>query len=311
MKTTSCHLPLVLLTAFGWLLWPSISCAQQSYPKPDAAAQALVDALGTEHADQAQLAKLLGSNWQNYVPTGSVDRADVDAFLKMYQEHHTIQTQPNGNAMLAVGKDNWTLPVPLAKSKSGWQFDLKAGAEEIRARRVGRNETAAIESVRAYYDAQMDYAETDLDDDGVLEYAQHLLSSDGEHDGLYWPDDDSGEASPLGPKFGDATPGGEWHGYHFRILTAQGPSAPGGAYDYMLGDNMSRGFALIAWPAQYADSGVMSFMISHAGEVFQKDLGPKGDKTALAMKSFDPDSSWTEVPSEASDHGKPGEATKP
>ena len=131
-----------------------------------------------------------------------------------------------------------------------------------------------MQAALAYYDAQMDYADVDRDGDGVLEYAQKFLSSDGKYDGLYWAEVARREESPLGPLFGDDTPDGDWHGYHYRILTAQGPSAPGGAYGYKLGDNMSRGFALIAWPAKYGDSGVMSFMISHEGQVFEKDLGP-------------------------------------
>lgn len=293
MKTCIRTLALVTLTTFGFA---ANTPAQQAFPSPDEAAKSLVDALGTDHADQARLAQLLGKDWHQYIPEGSVDRADVDAFLKMYAQQHAVEKQSDGRELLAVGSDHWTLPIPLVKNGSGWHFDPAAGADLIRARRIGRNELAAIESVRAYYDAQMDYAEADHDDDGVLEYAQHLLSSDGSHDGLYWPEDDSGEISPLGPLFGDATPGGDWHGYHFRILEAQGPSAPGGAYDYRLGDNMTRGFALVAWPASYGDTGVMSFMISHAGDVFQKDMGPDTARLAAAMKTFDPDSSWTAVP---------------
>jgi len=276
------------------LPWPAV--AQQAFPTPDAAADALVQTLGAPSPDQARLTSLLGPNWHDYIPVGSVDRADIDAFLAGYRTRHSIQTGPGGRAILAVGTSGWTLPVPIVKGPKGWAFDVAAGADEIRARRIGRNELDALESVRTYDDAQMDYAAADHDGDGVLEYAQKLLSTDGQHDGLYWADDDSGEISPLGPLFGDATPGGDWHGYHFRILTAQGPSAPGGAYTYMIGNNMVRGFALIAWPARYDDTGVMSFMISHDGEVFQKNLGPNTDTLARAMKQFDPDDSWTEVP---------------
>ncbi|MET0580930.1 MAG: DUF2950 domain-containing protein, partial [Pseudoxanthomonas sp.] len=236
---------------------------------------------------------LLGSNWQDLVPEGGVDRADVDAFLQQYRQAHRINTPMVGKAsFLVVGKDNWAFPIPLTKGPNGWAFDLKAGAEEIRIRRIGRNELAALQSAMAYNDAQMDYAEIDHDGDDVLEYAQKFISTNGTHDGLFWADDDSGDISPLGPLFGDAAPGGDWHGYQFRILDAQGPSAPGGAYGSRLGDNMSRGFALIAWPSKYGDTGVMSFMISHDGEVFEKDLGPQGASVARAMKAFDPDSSW-------------------
>lgn len=188
----------------------------------------------------------------------------------------------------------------MNKDPHGWRFDVKAGAEESRVRRIGRNELDAAQSVLAYFDAQKDYAESDRDGDGLLEYAQKLISTDGLHDGLYWSEDDSGQISPLGPLFGDATPGGgDWHGYRFRILEAQGPSAPGGACSYRLGDNMGRGFALVAWPTKYDDTGVMSFMISHEGEVFEKDLGAKSEQLARAMKQFDPDDSWTPMPAAA------------
>ena len=268
--------------------------AQQSFPTPEAAAEALVTALGTKAADEARLTAVLGPNWAQVVPRGSVEREDVDAFLARYREKREFVKKDASHQWLAVGRDAWTLPIPLVKGAGGWTFDLQAGEPEIRARRIGRNEREAEQALLAYHDAQIDYASEDRNGNGVLEYAQRFVSTDGAHDGLYWADDGV-EESPLGPLFGDDTPQGEWHGYRYRILTAQGPPAPGGAYDYRLGDAMSRGFALIAWPARYGDSGVMSFMISHEGDVFEKDLGPDGDRQALAMTKFDPDSSWTEV----------------
>ncbi|MDR0182139.1 DUF2950 domain-containing protein [Lysobacter arvi] len=268
--------------------------AQEAFPTPDAAAEALVAALGTKTADETRLTAILGPAWEQVVPRGSVEREDVDAFIARYREKHAFVQKDATHRMLAVGKDAWTLPVPLVKGSGGWAFDVKAGEPEIRARRIGRNEREAEQAVLAYHDAQIDYASVDRNRNGVLEYAQKFVSTDGQHDGLYWAGDD-GDESPLGPLFGDDTPDGEWHGYHYRILTAQGPSAPGGAYDYKLGDAMSRGFALVAWPARYGDSGVMSFMISHEGDVFEKDLGPDGDRIARAMTAFDPDSSWVEV----------------
>ena len=276
-------------------LAPLPASAQQAYPKPDDAAQALVDALGTQKADAAKLAALLGQDWRNYIPLEGVDRGDVEAFLAGYRSKHSIRTDAADRASLVVGDKGWSFPIPLAKAKDGWRFDVKAGALEIRQRRIGRNELAAVGSARAYHDAQTEYAQDDRDDDGVLEYAQKVFSSDGLHDGLYWADDDSGQISPLGPLYGGAADADDWHGYHFRILTAQGPSAPGGAYNYMLGKDMSRGFALVAWPAKYGDTGVMSFMISHEGEIFEKDLGANGAATARAMTTFDPDSSWQEL----------------
>lgn len=286
---------LILVVAIGCAVaLPLRAATPKTFGTPDAAAAALVDALGTQKADTTKLATLFGSDWKTVLPTEGVDRTDVDAFLRQYKQRHSFDTSQANKALLSVGDTGWTLPIPLVKDAKGWHFDTRAGAEEMRVRRIGRNEISAAEAARAYHDAQIDYAEMDRDGDGVLEYAQKFVSTDGLHDGLYWSDDDTGEISPLGPLFGDATPKGEWQGYHFRILEAQGPSAPGGAYSYRLGNNMSRGFALIAWPAKYGDTGVMSFMISQDGEVFQKDLGPKSDSLARAMKSFDPDDSWQE-----------------
>lgn len=277
------------------MAWSCIAAAQLAFPTPEKAAQAFVEAVGTEHADQARLTELLGEEWRSFIPREGVQRGDVDAFLQQYHEQHRIEKTGDNKALLSVGSDHWTLPIPLIKGQDGWRFDIKAGSAEIRARRIGRNELAALQSVLTYHDAQMDYASVDRDGDGALEYAQKIFSTPGKHDGLYWADDDSGQISPLGPLFGKTIAGEDWHGYRFRILDGQGPSAPGGAYSYLIGDKMSRGFALIAWPAKYADTGVMSFMISHEGQVFEKDLGPAGDKLAQSMKRFDPDDSWKEV----------------
>jgi len=288
--------PALLFAALALLLAPR-AFAQQAYPTPDAGAEALVDALGTEHADAAKLADVLGPNWKDYVPAqGGPTRADVDAFLAKYRQKHVIQADKAGRSIIAVGDDGWTFPIPLQKKADGWHFDLPAGADEIRVRAIGRNELDVMKALRGYRDAQFDYATNDEDGDGVLEYAQKLISTDGKHDGLYWADDSSGEVSPLGPLFGDDKPKGDYLGYHYRILTAQGPSAPGGAYDYKLGDNMTRGFALVAWPAEYGKSGIMTFTISQDGVIFQRDLGKDTDRAARAMKAFDPDSAWTEVP---------------
>ncbi|MGY3264411.1 DUF2950 domain-containing protein [Lysobacter sp. HA35] len=302
MKTLMCSLALALLVAGSSLPAP----AQSMFATPDAAAEALVKALGTQRADAAALASLLGANWRDYIPLEGLDRADVDAFLAKYRERHAIEAGADGTSMLSVGTDPFTFPIPLVKGGSGWAFDTKAGADVIRIRRIGRNELAAEESLRAYDDAQIDYAELDHDDDGVLEYAQKFMSTDGLHDGLFWAADDSGEVSPLGPLFGDATAGNDWHGYHFRILDAQGPSAPRGAHSYRIGNDMTRGFAAVAWPAKYDDTGVMSFMISRDGRVFEKDLGPDSEKLAQSIKQFDPDTSWSEVKSEV----KPAVAAK-
>ncbi|MGX0890345.1 hypothetical protein AB7M22_002353 [Pseudomonas sp. ADAK2 TE3594] len=288
-------LRLHVLAIAASLAWSPMVTAQQAFPTPEMAAQAFVEALGTEHADQARLTELLGNEWRSFIPREGVQRSDVDAFLKQYGEQHSIEKTSDRKAVLSVGSDHWTLPIPMIKAANGWRFDIDAGNAEVRARRIGRNELAAVQSVLTYHDVQMDYASVDRDGDGALAYAQKIFSTAGKHDGLYWEDDDSGQISPLGPLFGKTIAGEDWQGYHFRILDGQGPSAPGGAYSYLIGDKMIRGFALIAWPAKYDDTGVMSFMISHEGQVFEKDLGPGGDKLAQSMKRFDPDDSWKVV----------------
>ncbi|KNH29556.1 hypothetical protein ACS77_02450 [Pseudomonas syringae] len=284
----------VLAMAAG-LAWSCMVTAQQAFPTPEMAAQAFVEALGTEYADQARLTELLGNEWRSFIPREGVQRSDVDAFLKQYREQHSIEKNSDRKAILSVGSDHWTLPIPMVKGANGWRFDINAGSAEVRARRIGRNELAALQSVLTYHDVQMDYASVDRDGDGALAYAKKIFSTAGKHDGLYWEDDDSGQISPLGPLFGKTIAGEDWHGYQFRILDGQGPSAPGGAYSYLIGDKMIRGFALITWPAKYDDTGVMSFMISHEGQVFEKDLGPDGEKLAQSMKRFDPDDSWKVV----------------
>lgn len=285
------------LTLWSGCTVSSMAVAQEaSYPTADAASAAFVQALRDN--DKTVLAKVLGANWKDYIPTEGIDREDVELFLKRYDESHRIEAA-DGLSHLNVGSENWVLPLPLVQGKGGWHFDVKKGAEEIRERRIGANELAAQQAMLAYYDAQRDYATEDRDGDHVLQYAQKLLSSPGKQDGLYWPVTGNEPPSPLGAHFaGEETSGSDFHGYHYRILTAQGPSAPGGAYNYIVGNRMTSGFALIAWPSQYGETGVMSFMVSHDGEVFEKDLGKNGAKVAESMKSFDPDSSWNEVKSE-------------
>lgn len=272
--------------------------AQQAFPSPDEATEAFVAALGAQQANPVAMAALLGDDWRNYIPLDGVQRDDVDAFLDLYREQHALRLEGDQRAFLVVGESVWELPIPLVRGEDGWTFDTQAGGEIIHARRIGRNELSALQAVRAYHDAQMDYAEVDRDGDGVLEYARKIASSAGKHDGLYWIAQPDEEPSPLGPLFDSLRPGSDWHGYRYRILEAQGPSAPGGAYSYLIGDNMSRGFALVAWPAAYDSTGVMSFMISHDGQVFEKDLGPEGYQQVLGMSRFDPDSSWKEVTDE-------------
>jgi len=275
-----------LLVALG--AW----AAAATYPTPDAATDAFVAALKAH--DQPALARVLGDDWRTYIPTDGIDRADVDAFIADYDSAHKIVTVGDTNH-LAVGSANWVLPIPLVKGASGWSFDTKAGHEEIIARQIGHNETSVPQALLAYYDAQRDYASSTHDQDTEPHYASKLISTPGRHDGLYWEAKDNAPESPLGPYFITPPTGGGYYGYHYRILTAQGPSAPGGAYNYMQGKVLANGFALIAWPVRYGETGVMTFEIRHDGQIFAKNLGKDTEHAAAAITRFDPDSSWTEV----------------
>jgi hypothetical protein len=285
------RLAAAVVMALAALLAPTVAGAQQAYPSAEAAAQAFHDAVSGN--DPAALRKVLGADWKRFLPTDEVGQDDLDAFLGAWNKAHKVLVTGD-KAVLAVGDGGWTLPIPLAMKGGSWRFDPRAGADEMRTRRIGRNELAAMQAVLAYFDAQKEYAQRDRDGDGVLSYARKLASTPGQRDGLYWPDDAQGE-SPLGPRFGGVKPGEGYHGYHYKILTAQGKDAPGGAYDYIIGNRMRAGFALVAWPIDHGDSGVTSFMISHDGVLYQKDLGPNGAAIARAMRTFNPDASWSKV----------------
>lgn len=267
--------------------------AQRAYPTPDAAAEAFVDAVSRVDGDALRI--VLGADWRRFVPVAGVDADDVYNFLGAWAKRHRIVLETPDKALLAAGEGDWTLPVPIVKTPAGWRFDPRAGADAMRSRRIGRNELAAMQAALAYFDAQKEYAQKDRDGNGVLEYAQKFASSPGKHDGLYWPDATGQDESPLGPLYAPRTAGEGYHGYHFRILKAQGKDAPGGAYDYVIGGRMRGGFALVAWPVRYGETGVMSFLVSHDGILYEKDLGPGSDAAARALSRFNPDSSWRKV----------------
>jgi hypothetical protein len=213
--------------------------------------------------------------------------------------------QSGSRKLLQLGDDGWPFPIPLVQESGRWFFDTEAGEEEILNRRIGRNESGTIQVCHAYVDAQREYASQDRDGDKVLEYAQKLASSEGKTDGLYWPTELNGQISPLGPLVADARGEGyrkdsasdgpqPFHGYFFKILTRQGKNAPGGKYDYVINGNMIGGFAMVAWPAAYGDTGIMTLIVNQQGIVYQKDLGPGTAKTANKMTEYDPDPTWKE-----------------
>jgi hypothetical protein len=266
---------------------------QAVFPNPEDAANTFVLAVADD--DVELLGKVLGTDYREVLPLDQVDGEDVDNFITAWEKYHTLLPEGDKKRLIAVGKGEWTLPIPIVSGTSGWYFDIEEGLERMRIRRIGRNELATMQAVLAYYDAQMEYAEQDRNADGLLEYARRFISTPGTHDGLYWEAEPGEAPSPLGPLMADRTPGGGYHGYFYRILDAQGEHARGGAYSYLIGDRMRSGFAVIAWPEDYGESGVMSFMVSHAGIVYEQDLGPDSASIAAAMQVYDPGPGWIAV----------------
>lgn len=266
---------------------------QAVYPTPEEAADAFTDAI--RNNDREMMRKVLGDNYRDVLPLDDVDAEDVQNYLAAWDALHSLVPEGDKKRMVTIGKGGWTVPIPIVSGPKGWYFDLVEGLERMLIRAIGRNELSTMQAVMAYYDAQFEYAEQDRDGDGQLEYAQRIISTPGKKDGLYW-EAASGEApSPLGPLMGDQTPQGGYHGYYYRVLTAQGEHAEGGARSYMMGDGMRSGFALIAWPQVYGQTGVMSFIVSHSGIVYEQDLGADGSQTAKAKTAFDPGPGWTQV----------------
>jgi hypothetical protein len=297
--------------AAAWWCAPAIGASAtsasapgaESFANPEQAVAALVAAARSN--DAAELVRILGPAGRELVSSGD-DIADKEArarFVARDAEKRQILRDGANRATLVTGADEWPFPIPLERDGGLWHFDSAAGVQEILNRRIGRNELNAMEVCRNYVLAQRDYA-ADLKLENLpAEYAQQFVSSPGSHDGLYWPAGPGERLSPIGPQmaharaegYGKPQSGGQrepYHGYYYRILTRQGPSAPGGARDYVSGGHMTGGFALIASPAKYGNSGVMTFIVNQAGIVFQKDLGPDTAAVAGAITDFDPDRTW-------------------
>ncbi|MDX2428823.1 MAG: DUF2950 domain-containing protein [Xanthomonadales bacterium] len=266
---------------------------QAVFAQPADAATAFAVALETE--DSEMISELFGADYKEVLSLEEVDTEDVNNYLKAWNLANKLIPDGEDKLLIAIGEAEWTFPVPIAEGDTGWYFDIVEGREGMAIRRIGRNELATMQAVLAYYDAQMEYAEQDQNGNGMLEYAQRFISTEGTRDGLYWDAEDDETVSPLGPLMADLTPGGGYHGYHYKILKEQGAAAKGGAYNYVIGDKMRAGFALIAWPVEYGESGVMSFIVSHSGIVYQNNLGPDGADIAMAMTSYNPDEGWEPV----------------
>ncbi len=286
------------------LLAPLAAAAQQTtFATPEAAADALQRALQAN--DTQALVALFGDKYSNLVGTGEpgYDAARRAEAAQALAQRRSLEEIGADRRILRMGAQAWPFAVPIVREGIAWRFGSEQGAEELLNRRVGANERHAIHVMHALVDAQRDYAQKDRLGDGVLQYARHIPSTPGRHDGLYWKEDASKgeEPSPLGPFVAEASQelvghkaGQPYGGYYFRILTRQGAAAPGGAYSYLINGRMIAGFAAVAWPAEWGRSGVMTFIVSQNGKVYQKNLGPK----AAAVSSFDPGPGWTEVPPE-------------
>jgi len=301
-----CRLVLVsgLIVAISMLaLARAWGAEQKNFASPEDAVKALVEALRVN--DTKALADLFGPESEDLVSSGDpvADQERREKFVYFYELKHGLEKVASDKVFLHIGHDDWPFPIPVVKTDKGWQFDADEGREEILARRIGRNELSAIQVSLAYVDAQREYALKDRDGDGLPAYAQQFRSDPGKRNGLYWTETEFKEQSPLGPLLvaaeaaghdlkavgGEPTP---FYGYYYRILKAQGKHAPGGAYDYVVKGKMIGGFALVAYPAQYGASGIMTFIVNHDGVVYQKDLGEETEKVAKAMTAFDPDATW-------------------
>jgi hypothetical protein len=287
---------LAVATLLCGTLGMSNAYANEAFDTPEAAMNAFGKAVITN--DDDELKKMLGANFHDLVPPVPADSRTK--FLEAWSKSHAIKPDGDKRALVAVGSDGWTLPIPLVKSAQGWEFDTKIGAVEMRIRRIGRNELAVMQTLLAIRDAQLDYSSQDHDKDGLHTYAAKLASSPGKRDGLYWPTKAGEPLSPLGPAIADVEKGrrdaaGGYYGYRYKLLTSQGSHAAGGALNYMINGKLFGGFAVVAWPARYLESGVKTFMVNHDRQIYERDLGPGTSATASAMKSFDPGPGWEKV----------------
>jgi DUF2950 family protein len=295
----------ILVSLTAALLLCTSAQAQQAFKTPDEAASALAGAAKT--GDPKAIVTVLGPDGVDIVSSGDpvADAATREKFIAAYNAKHQITMEGSDKAVVVVGENDFPLPIPLLRKDGAWRFDTAAGREEILFRRIGKNELDAIQSTLAYVDAQNEYAEKDRTGAGKGLYAQRIVSSAGKKDGLYWPDAPNSDRSPLGELVAKATAQGyrtgegrtPYHGYYFKILTKQGAAAPGGELDYVAKGKMFGGFALVAYPAEYRNSGVMTFIVNHDGIVYEKDLGPASAKIAERMTAYNPDSSWHKVES--------------
>ena len=293
---------LTLIASAAILFGASSALAQQVYPSPEDATKDLIDS--AKAGTPGFALRIFGQAGKDLLSSGdaATDADNLATFNAAAAATTAIDDGPDGQKLLRVGNNGWTLPVPLVKTDAGWHFDAAKGEENAIDREVGYNELSTIETCRAYKQAQDEYFELDRDGNGVREYAQRIISSPGKHDGLYWPPEDQADLSPLDGFAEDAIASGNavgkgepYNGYYYRVLTAQGPAAPGGAHAYLINGLMIAGHAMVAWPANYGKSGVQTFMCGENGVIYQKDLGSSTASLGAAITQFNPDSTWKAV----------------
>jgi hypothetical protein len=296
-------LAIALILAAGPGLAAPAPGKARTFASPEEATKTLVEALRA--GDHKALLAILGQDARPLIESGDkiADNEARERFVRSYDEAHQLIPDGDRAVVVQVGKNEWPFPIPLVKEGSSWRFDSRAGREEILSRRIGQNELSAIQSCLAYVDAQREYYRENPEGTALLQYAQRFASTAGKRDGLYWEVAAGQPQSPLGPAFAEAQRAGyalgrgggrpmPYHGYYYRILTGQGPAAPGGAYSYLARGHMIGGFALIAYPAEWGSSGIMTFIVNHDGVVYQKNLGPKTAEIAARIKTFNPDATW-------------------
>lgn len=293
---------LAVSIALPFAMTVSAAPTGRTFSSPDKAIAAAIEAI--RDFDPKALESIFGKGFESLFESADPVQDEIvrSRFLELFDASHELKAESDGSMVLVVGPDGWPFPIPLVKTGKGWAFDTAAGAEEIINRRIGRNELRSIQSCLAVVDAQHDYYRRDRDGDGILEYAQRIVSTVGRQDGLFWPTEDEAEQSPLGELFaiaaaeGYAPMAGSYHGYKFRLLSSQGAAARDGAYDYLVRDDQIGGFALIAYPAAWGDSGIMTFIVNHDGVVYQRDFGPDTETETAKITSYDPGEGWTKVP---------------
>jgi hypothetical protein len=275
---------------------------KKSFCSPEEAVKSLVTAVRAHDLDE--MLAILGPGSKELISSGddAADKTGREKFLKAFDQTNTLQQDAADKMTLCIGGDNWPMPIPIVKKGSAWVFDIQKGKQEILNRRIGRNELQVIDVLHAYVDAQHEYATKDCGGSGKVEFAQRLISTEGKRDGLYWEAKEGEKVSPLGPLVAQAAKEGylnpdlqPFHGYYFKILKKQGKHADGGAYNYVVKGKMILGFAIVAYPAEYGNSGIMTFIGTQEGTIYQKTLGKNTTRRAEAITIFDPDKTWTKV----------------